>query len=83
MMNRLIAFAFAATLASPLASPAFAQKPSGPPVEFGQKVWVTTSEGWELKGVISKLTDSAIEVSGEAGTKRIAFSDISRIQKRD
>lgn len=53
------------------------------PVRPGRLVWVTTEMGWEVKGVISKLTDTAIEVSGTSGTKSIALADVRRIDVKD
>lgn len=80
--------ALAAALIAPaglFASSAQAQEtPSGRlPVKMGQAVWVTSSEGWEVRGVISDISAATIDVSGEAGTKRLNVTDIRRVATRD
>lgn len=86
MKNRLIVLVLAAAFATSFASSASAQTAltnAVPPVTSGQKVWVTTNEGWEVNGVVSKLGATFIEVSGEAGTKHINFSDARKIDIKD
>lgn len=71
----------AAVLAAPVA--ALAQAPSSPlPVKLGQHVWVTTTDGSEIEGVVSDVTAATIDVKGVNGTKRLNETDVRRIAKR-
>jgi hypothetical protein len=91
-----IALVLVAALAGPFASHAQAQDrqagntqadASAPssrlPVKMGQTVWVTVIDGWEVKGVVSDIAATTIDVSGEAGTKHLNVSEIRRVAKRD
>lgn len=53
------------------------------PLKLGQTVWVTTSEGLDMKGVVSGITPTTLEVSGEAGTRQFLVAETRRIAKRD
>jgi hypothetical protein len=65
-------------------SVASAQTSSPPlPVKLGQIVWVTTSEGLDMKGFVSAITPTTLEISGEAGTRQFVVAETRRIAKRD
>jgi hypothetical protein len=65
-------------------SVASAQTSSPPlPVKLGQIVWVTTSEGLDMKGFVSAISPTTLEISGEAGTRQFAVAETRRIAKRD
>ena len=71
-------------LLSASAHEAFAQTSSAIlPVRLGQTVWVTTSEGLDMKGVVSGLSPTSLEISGEAGTRQFLMADMRRVAKRD
>lgn len=53
------------------------------PLSLGQTVWVTTSEGLDMKGVVSAITPTTLDVSGEAGTRQFVVAETRRIAKRD
>ncbi len=64
-------------------SGALAQTPAPLPIRLGQTVWVTTSEGLDMKGVVSAVTATTLDVSGEAGTRQVVVAETRRIAKRD
>lgn len=53
------------------------------PVRLGQTVWVTTGEGLDMKGVVSAVTPTTLDISGEAGTRQFVVAETRRIAKRD
>ena len=86
MMIRVLVLAFATILSTAFATPVWAQ--GGPvtgviPVKFGQKVWVTSADGTQAIGVVTQLTDTAIELSGDAGDTRIKLTDVRSVAVKD
>lgn len=68
------------TTREPMSSTPQAQLPN---VHVGQKVWVTSFEGLEVSGVVSRLSRTFIEVSGVAGTTHIELADAKEIDIKD
>jgi len=73
----------AVTLVAASSVAAAQPSPQPLPVRLGQTVWVTTSEGLDMKGVVSGLSPTTLEVSGEAGTRQFLMADMRRVAKRD
>jgi len=71
-------------LFSALPGSALAQTSSAtiPAVETGQKVWVTTAVG-QVRGDVTEISPTFIELATTAGIKRIAMSDVATISKKD
>lgn len=80
MTTQPVALVLVAALIGSFASPLEAQSLQ---VKAGTKVVVTTTAGWEMKGVVSDVSDTTIDVSGETGTKRINVSEVRKIDTSD
>jgi hypothetical protein len=52
-------------------------------VHPGEAVWVTTSGGSELNGIVLSVSVSSLEITGANGNVSMPLSDITRIETRD
>lgn len=52
-------------------------------VEIGENVWVTNTDGVELRGDILNLSASELELKTSAGIKRIGMTDVLIVAKKD
>jgi hypothetical protein len=84
MSIRGIAIALSLTpLVCSFSSPAQAQAPPGPNVKVGDTVWVTVAQDREVKGLVTNITPTAIEVRGETGTQQLNLVEVRKISKPD
>ena len=72
-------------LLSLLPATALAQTPQVtlPDLEIGQRVWVSNSQGLELRGELIRISPDMVEIATAAGPRRIATADVWTIMKKD
>ena len=80
-LTRLLVLAIA--LAAP--SRALAQIPrvTLPDMEIGQRIWVSNSQGTELRGEFIKLSPDTLEIATAKGPQQIATADVWTIMGKD
>lgn len=71
------------TAALAVPSLALAQSASITQLKVGQIVWITDTNGFELRGSVVATLPEAIEISTGGGPRRLAMSSIQVIAKKD
>ena len=80
-LTRILVLAMA--LAVP--SRALAQIPrvTLPDMEIGQRIWVSNSQGMEVRGELIKLSPDTLEIATATGPRQIATADVWTIMEKD
>jgi hypothetical protein len=66
------------SVAAPAAAQTFA-----PSVTAGQTVFVTNAQGAEIRGKVTSITDTGLDLATGVGARHFALADIWMIQKKD
>lgn len=75
-----VAALFSLLPATALAQP---QQVTLPDIEIGQRIWVSNSQGLELRGELIRISPDTVEIATAAGPRRIATADVWTIMKKD